>query len=88
MEKNHALYIQRFPVLGWTYGGEPSDSFLQHLKWAKGVTQRILIWNKYTMKSGSSDFYKIPNLGKTRDIEYFRRLIFHTEKVDKLFTHT
>jgi hypothetical protein len=36
---------------------------------------------------GSSDFYKIPNLGKTRASEDFGRVVFHTENVDKLYSY-
>jgi hypothetical protein len=35
----------------------------------------------------SSDFSKIPELGKTRASEDFGRIIFHIENVDGLYSH-
>lgn len=87
MEKSCSLYT-RIPGFRLTYGGEPSDSFttFEIGDGSKTTSYLNLEWIEDD-DEGSSDFYKKPNLGKTRDSENFGRIIFHTENVDTLYSY-
>ncbi|HEX2471595.1 MAG TPA: VOC family protein [Nitrososphaera sp.] len=86
MEKSCSLY-SRIPGFRLTYGGEPSDSFTTFEIGEGGKTTTYLNLERIEDDEDSSDFYKKPNLGKTRGSEDFGRVIFHTENVDKLYSY-
>jgi hypothetical protein len=84
MEKSCSL-SSKIPSFRLTYGGKPSDHFTTfEIGEGSNVTYLNL---EQIHDEGSSDFYKIPNLGKTRASEDFGRVIFHTENVDKLYSY-
>src|ERR671911_2137553 len=86
MEKSCYLY-SKIPGFRLTYGGKSSDSFTT---FEIGEGSKATYLNLERMEDndeGSSDFSKKPNLGKTRRIEDFGRVIFHTENVDKLYSY-
>ena len=84
MEKSCSLY-SKIPGFKLTYGGEPSDSFTT---FEIGEGSNVTYLNLERIHDeASSDFYKIPNLGKTIGSEDFGRVIFHTKNVDKLYSY-
>lgn len=87
MEKSCSLY-SKIPGFRRTYGGKPSDRFTT-FKIGEGsnATTTYLNLELIEVNEGSSDFSKIPNLGKTRANEDFGRIIFHTENVDRLYSY-
>lgn len=87
MEKSCTLY-SKIPGFSLTYGGKPSDRFTT-FEIGKGskTTTHLNLELIIEVDEGSSDLYKEPKLGKTRDSEDFGRIIFHTENVDKLYSY-
>jgi len=89
MEKSCNLY-SNIPGFTLTYGGKPSDRFttFEIGKESNTVTclnLELIIEGDYEEDSARS--YKKPKLGKTKHGEDFGRIIFHTENVDKLYSH-
>jgi catechol 2,3-dioxygenase-like lactoylglutathione lyase family enzyme len=86
MEKSCTLY-SKIPGFSLTYGGKPSDRFTT-FEIGKGTNATTYLnLELIEVDEGSSDFYKKPILGKTRDSEDFGRIIFHTENVDTLYSY-
>jgi catechol 2,3-dioxygenase-like lactoylglutathione lyase family enzyme len=87
MEKSCTLY-SKIPGFRVIYGGKPSDRFTT-FEIGKGskTTTYLNLEVIIEVDEGSSDFYKKPNLEKTRDSEDFGRIIFHTENVDTLYSY-
>jgi catechol 2,3-dioxygenase-like lactoylglutathione lyase family enzyme len=85
MERSCSLY-SKIPGFRPTYGGESSDSFAT-FEIGEGSKATYLNLEQMECDKGSSDFSKIPNLGKARGSEDFGRVIFHTENVDKLYSY-
>ena len=85
MEKSCTLY-SKIPGFSLTYGGKPSDRFTT-FEIGKGNNATYLNLELIEVDEGGSDFYKKPNIGKTRDNEDFGRIIFHTENVDILYSY-
>jgi len=86
MEKSCILY-SKFPGFSLTYGGKPSDRFTTFEIGKGSKTTTYLNLEVIEVDEGSSDLYKKPNIGKTRDSEDFGRIIFHTENVDTLYSY-
>jgi catechol 2,3-dioxygenase-like lactoylglutathione lyase family enzyme len=86
MEKSCALY-SKFPGFSVIYGGKPSDRFTTFEIGKGSKTTTYLNLEVIEVDEGSSDFYKKPKIGKTRDSEDFGRIIFHTENVDTLYSY-
>ena len=86
MEKSCSLY-SKIPGFRLTYGGKPSDRFTTFEIGKGSKTTTYLNLEVIEVVEASSDFYKKPNLGKTRDSEDFGRIIFHTENVDTLYSY-
>jgi catechol 2,3-dioxygenase-like lactoylglutathione lyase family enzyme len=86
MEKSCALY-SKIPGFSLTYGGMPSDRFTTFEIGDGSKTTTYLNLELIEVDEGSSDFYKKPNLGKTRESEDFGRIIFHSENVDRLYSY-
>jgi catechol 2,3-dioxygenase-like lactoylglutathione lyase family enzyme len=86
MEKSCSLY-SKIPGFRLTYGGKPSDRFTTFEIGEGSNATTYLNLELIEVKEGSSDFSKIPNLGKTRANEDFGRIIFHTENVDRLYSY-
>src|SRR5919107_4712317 len=87
MKKSCTLY-SKIPGFRMRYGGKPSDHFTT-FEIGKGskTTTYLNLEVMIEVDEDSSDFYKIPNLGKTRDREDNGRIIFHTENVDTLYSY-
>src|SRR5215213_6980980 len=86
MEKSCTLY-SKIPGFSLTYGGKPSDRFTTFEIGKGSKTTTYLNLEVIEVDEGSSDLYKKPNIGKTRDSEDFGRIIFHTENVDTLYSY-
>ena len=86
MEKSCSLY-SKIPGFRLTYGGKPSDRFTTFEIGEGSNATTYLNLELIEVNEGSSDFSKIPNLGKTRANEDFGRIIFHTENVDRLYSY-
>ena len=86
MEKSSSLY-SKIPGFRLTYGGKPSDRFTTFEIGEGSNATTYLNLELIEVNEGSSDFSKIPNLGKTRANEDFGRIIFHTENVDRLYSY-
>jgi catechol 2,3-dioxygenase-like lactoylglutathione lyase family enzyme len=86
MEKSCTLY-SKIPGFSLTYGGKPSDRFTTFEIGKGSNATTYLNLELIEVDEGSSDFYKKPILGKTRDSEDFGRIIFHTENVDTLYSY-
>ena len=90
MEKSCNLY-SKIPGFSLTYGGKPTDRFttFEIGKESDTITclNLELIKDDEDGEEGSARSYKKPNLGKTKDVEDFGRIIFHTENVDKLYSY-
>ncbi|MDQ3847852.1 MAG: VOC family protein [Thermoproteota archaeon] len=86
MEKSCSLY-SKIPGFRLTYGGGASDSFTTFEIGEGNKAATYLNLERIEDDEGSFDFYKKPNLGKTRGSEDFGRVIFHTENVDKLYSY-
>ncbi len=86
MEKSSSLY-SKIPGFRLTYGGKPSDHFTTFGIGEGSNATTYLNLELIENNEGSSDFSKIPNLGKTRTSEDFGRIIFHTENVDRLYSY-
>jgi catechol 2,3-dioxygenase-like lactoylglutathione lyase family enzyme len=86
MEKSCTLY-SKIPGFSLTYGGKPSDRFTTFEIGKGSNATTYLNLELMEVDEGSSDFYKKPNFGKTRDSEDFGRIIFHTENVDTLYSY-
>ena len=85
-EKSCSLY-SRMPGFRLRYGGGASGSFTTFEIGEGSKTTYLNLERIEDDDEGSSDFSKKPNLGKTRRIEDFGRVIFHTENVDKLYSY-
>ncbi|MDQ3851428.1 MAG: VOC family protein [Thermoproteota archaeon] len=85
MEKSCSLY-SKIPGFRLTYGGKPSDSFTT-FEIGEGSKATYLNLEGIEEDEGSSDFSKIPNLGRARGSEDFGRVIFHTENVGELYSY-
>ena len=86
MEKSCTLY-SKIPGFSLTYGGKASDRFTTFEISKGSKTTTYLNLELVEVDEDSSDFYKIANLGKTRDREDCGRIIFHTENVDTLYSY-
>jgi catechol 2,3-dioxygenase-like lactoylglutathione lyase family enzyme len=86
MEKSSSLY-SKIPGFRLTYGGKPSDRFTTFEIGEGSNATTYLNLELIEVNEGSSDFSKIPNLGKTRANEDFGRIIFHAENVDRLYSY-
>ena len=86
MKKSSSLY-SKIPGFRLTYGGKPSDRFTTFEIGEGSNATTYLNLELIEVNEGSSDFSKIPNLGKTRANEDFGRIIFHTENVDRLYSY-
>ena len=86
MEKSCSLY-SKIPGFGLIYGGKPSNRFTTFEIGKGNKKTTYLNLELIEIDEGGSDFYKKPNLGKTRDSEDFGRIIFHTENVDTLYSY-
>jgi catechol 2,3-dioxygenase-like lactoylglutathione lyase family enzyme len=86
MEKSSSIY-SKIPGFRLTYGGKPSDRFTTFEIGEGSNATTYLNLELIKDNEGSSDFSKIPNLGKTRANEDFGRIIFHTENVDRLYSY-
>jgi catechol 2,3-dioxygenase-like lactoylglutathione lyase family enzyme len=86
MEKSSSLY-SKIPGFRLTYGGKPSDRFTTFEIGEGSNATTYLNLELIEVNEGSSDFSKIPNLGKTRANEDFGRIIFHTKNVDRLYSY-
>ena len=86
MEKSSSLY-SKIPGFRLIYGGKPSDRFTTFEIGEGSNATTYLNLELIEVNEGSSDFSKIPNLGKTRANEDFGRIIFHTENVDRLYSY-
>jgi catechol 2,3-dioxygenase-like lactoylglutathione lyase family enzyme len=84
-EKSCSLY-SKIPGFRLTYGGEPSDS-LTTFEIGEGSKTTYLNLERIEDDERSSDFSKKSDVGKTRGSEDFGKVIFHTEKVDKLYSY-
>ncbi len=69
MEKSCSLY-SKIPGFRLTYGGKPSDSFTT-FEIGEGSKATYLNLEGIEEDEGSSDFSKIPNLGRARGSEDF-----------------
>ncbi len=85
MEKSCSLY-SKIPGFRLTYGGKPSDSFTT-FEIGEGSKATYLNLERIEEDEGSSDFSKIPDLGRARGSKDFGRIIFHVENVDKLYSY-
>lgn len=86
MEKSCTLY-SKIPGFSLTYGGKPSDRFTTFEIGKGSNATTYLNLELMEVDEGSSDFYKKPNFGKTRDSEDFGRIIFHTKNVETLYSY-
>ena len=86
MEKSSSLY-SKIPGFRLTYGGKPSDRFTTFEIGEGSNATTYLNLELIEVNEVSSDFSKIPNLGKTKANEDFGRIIFHTENVDRLYSY-
>jgi catechol 2,3-dioxygenase-like lactoylglutathione lyase family enzyme len=93
MEKSCSLY-SKIPGFRLSYGGKPSDRFttFEIGKESKATSCLNLELieeeeEEEEEKDSSSDFYKKSNLEKMKVSEYFGRIIFHTENVDRLYSY-
>jgi catechol 2,3-dioxygenase-like lactoylglutathione lyase family enzyme len=86
MGRSCTLY-SKIPGFRLTYGGKSSDPFTTFEIGKESKPATYLNLERIEEDQGSSDFYKKPSLGKTRDSEDFGRIIFHTENVDKLYSY-
>ena len=87
MEKSCSLY-SKIPGFRLTYGGKSSDRFTTFEIGKEGSNVTTYLNLEYLEDyEDSSDFFKKPNLGKTRGSEDFGRVIFHTENVDRLYSY-
>jgi catechol 2,3-dioxygenase-like lactoylglutathione lyase family enzyme len=86
MEKSSSLY-SKIPGFRLIYGGKPSDRFTTFEIGEGSNATTYLNLELIEVNEGSSEFSKIPNLGKTRANEDFGRIIFHTENVDRLYSY-
>jgi catechol 2,3-dioxygenase-like lactoylglutathione lyase family enzyme len=93
MEKSCTLY-SRIPGFRLTYGGKPSDHFTT---FEIGEGSNATYLNLEVIEKDHEDYYSRSaadlnnnksNLGgKTKGIENFGRIIFHSEDVDKLYSY-